>query len=74
MCYGKCFLDKALNATDEKTDASNLMQVKLQISDYTLNDFIFSFDSKNIISDFPLTKTQNLCNGISSSVFRPPLA
>lgn len=74
MCYGSCFLNKALAITDQTTNTDTLASTfKFELQEFLIDELSVRTYLSETILTFPALPVPSIVEGISSSVFRPPL-
>ena len=74
MCYGSCFLEKGLVIADQVPNPDSLVSTqKFELQEFLVDEVPALIYSAETILIFPLTPIPSIAEGISSSVFRPPL-
>ena len=74
MCYGKCFLDKGLGLADQAPNPDNLIaQLKFEIHEFLIDDYVIPASPATIILAFLFPQTSSITDGVTYSIFHPPL-
>ena len=75
MCYGSCFLEKGLGLADQVPNPDSLVStLKFELQEFLVDEVTIPAYFAKTILNFSLTPIPSIAEGISSSVFRPPLA
>jgi hypothetical protein len=75
LCYGQCFLNKGIELVDQSKNSERIIsQVKFESQDFFVEDIATLVFTTKTITTFSIFPIPSLSNGVSSSVFRPPLA
>jgi hypothetical protein len=74
MCYGKCFLERGMQLMEQTPSPKSInAQLKLEKTEFFVPDFVFSLLIPEGISVVFISPTPPVCDGVSTSLFRPPL-